>query len=115
MPDLLLTWAEAMSERGYRTTALSANPHVISQFGFAQGFDTFEAFAEEPSLQDLIITPVLGPDGGLRVNEYLQSVDHPEVFGGGDCIYFEDRPMDKVGVYAVRENPVLYHNLKAAL
>jgi NADH dehydrogenase FAD-containing subunit len=23
--------------------------------------------------------------------------------------------MDKVGVYAVRENPVLYHNLKAAL
>jgi NADH dehydrogenase FAD-containing subunit len=56
-----------------------------------------------------------GPDGGLRVNEFLQSVDHPEMFGGGDCIYFEQQPLDKVGVYAVRQNPVLYHNLLAAL
>ncbi|BBO74590.1 pyridine nucleotide-disulfide oxidoreductase [Desulfosarcina widdelii] len=56
-----------------------------------------------------------GPDGGLRVNEFLQSVDYPEMFGGGDCIYFEKQPLDKVGVYAVRQNPVLYHNLMAAL
>jgi len=56
-----------------------------------------------------------GPDGGLRVNEFLQSVDHPEIFGGGDCIYFDEQPLDKVGVYAVRQNPVLYHNLMAAL
>jgi NADH dehydrogenase FAD-containing subunit len=56
-----------------------------------------------------------GPDGGLRVNEFLQSVDHPEMFGGGDCIYFEKQPLDKVGVYAVRQNPVLYNNLMASL
>lgn len=56
-----------------------------------------------------------GPDGGLRVNRFLQCTQFPEIFGGGDCIYFEDQPLDKVGVYAVRENPVLYHNLKAAL
>lgn len=56
-----------------------------------------------------------GPDGGLLVNQYLQSVRHPEMFGGGDCIYFEPQPLDKVGVYAVRENPILYHNLLAAL
>ena len=56
-----------------------------------------------------------GPDGGLRVNAFLQSVDHAEMFGGGDCIYFEKQPLDKVGVYAVRQNPVLYHNLMAAL
>jgi NADH dehydrogenase FAD-containing subunit len=56
-----------------------------------------------------------GPNGGLRVNEYLESVDHPDMFGGGDCIYFEKQPLDKVGVYAVRQNPVLYHNLMAAL
>ncbi len=57
----------------------------------------------------------MGPDGGLKVNTYLQCVDYPEVFGGGDCIYFQDQPLDKVGVYAVRENPVIYHNLMAAL
>ena len=56
-----------------------------------------------------------GPDGGLLVNKYLQCTEHPEIFGGGDCIYFQDHPLDKVGVYAVRENPVLYHNLMATL
>jgi NADH dehydrogenase FAD-containing subunit len=56
-----------------------------------------------------------GPDGGLRVNACLQGTAHPDMFGGGDCIYFQDRPLDKVGVYAVRQNPVLYNNLRAAL
>jgi NADH dehydrogenase FAD-containing subunit len=56
-----------------------------------------------------------GPDGGLLVNEFLQSIEYPEMFGGGDCIYFQKQPLDKVGVYAVRQNPVLYHNLMAAL
>ena len=56
-----------------------------------------------------------GPDGGMSVNSYLQSIAYPEMFGGGDCIYFQDQPLDKVGVYAVRQNPVLYNNLMAAL
>jgi NADH dehydrogenase FAD-containing subunit len=56
-----------------------------------------------------------GPDGGLLVNSRLQCPDYPEIFGGGDCIWFEDHPLDKVGVYAVRQNPVLFHNLKASL
>lgn len=56
-----------------------------------------------------------GPDGGLAVNRYLQSTAYPDIFGGGDCIWFNDQPLDKVGVYAVRENPVLRHNLMARL
>jgi NADH dehydrogenase FAD-containing subunit len=56
-----------------------------------------------------------GKDGGLLVNAYLQSVAYPEIFGGGDCISFAKRPLDKVGVYAVRQNPVLNTNLLAAL
>jgi NADH dehydrogenase FAD-containing subunit len=57
----------------------------------------------------------VGPDGGLRVNDYLQSSRYQNIFGGGDCIYFETKPLDKVGVYAVRQNPVLYRNLMACL
>ncbi len=57
----------------------------------------------------------VGPDGGLRVNDYLQSICYTNIFGGGDCIYFESGPLDKVGVYAVRQNPVLYGNLMACL
>jgi len=56
-----------------------------------------------------------GPDGGMLVNRYLQSVAHPELFGGGDCISFQDNSLDKVGVYAVRQNPILFHNLMAML
>lgn len=56
-----------------------------------------------------------GPDQGLLVNRYLQSTAYPEIFGGGDCIYFKDSPLDKVGVYAVRQNPVLFTNLMAYL
>ncbi|MBN2333141.1 MAG: FAD-dependent oxidoreductase [Deltaproteobacteria bacterium] len=56
-----------------------------------------------------------GPDGGLLVNEDLQCKAHPEIFGGGDCIFYEKQPLDKVGVYAVRQNPVLFHNLMASL
>ena len=57
----------------------------------------------------------VGPDGGLLVNCYLQSTAFGNIFGGGDCIYFQECPLDKVGVYAVRQNPVLFHNLLAAL
>lgn len=57
----------------------------------------------------------IGPDGGLRVNQYLQSVGYANIFGGGDCVYFENEPLDKVGVFAVRQNPVLYKNLLASL
>jgi NADH dehydrogenase FAD-containing subunit len=57
----------------------------------------------------------VGEDGGLLVNPRLQSVAHPQIFGGGDCISLAGNPLAKVGVYAVRQNPVLYRNLLAAL
>ncbi|WP_321283902.1 FAD-dependent oxidoreductase [uncultured Vibrio sp.] len=55
------------------------------------------------------------PDGALLVNQFLQSVGATNIFGGGDCISFAPEPLEKVGVYAVRQNPVLYANLLAAL
>jgi NADH dehydrogenase FAD-containing subunit len=57
----------------------------------------------------------VGQDGGLLVNRHLQSVQYPEIYGGGDCISLENNPLAKVGVYAVRENLILYKNLTAWL
>ncbi len=57
----------------------------------------------------------VGPDGGMLVNSHLKSTAHPDLFGGGDCISLKGSALAKVGVYAVRENPVLFHNLLAAL
>jgi NADH dehydrogenase FAD-containing subunit len=56
-----------------------------------------------------------GPDGGMLVNARLQSVAHPEVFGGGDCISLEGHNLAKVGVYAVRQSSILLRNLLATL
>jgi NADH dehydrogenase FAD-containing subunit len=54
-------------------------------------------------------------DGALLVDSYLRSVADPRIFGGGDCIALEGRELAKVGVYAIREAPILYHNLLASL
>ena len=56
-----------------------------------------------------------GEDGGLLVNECLQSVRYPELFGGGDCVSLEGTPLARVGVYAVRQNRILHRNLLAFL
>jgi NADH dehydrogenase FAD-containing subunit len=50
----------------------------------------------------------------LIVDQHLRSVAAPEVHGAGDCIAFHGRPLPRVGVYAIRQAPVLFHNLMAA-
>lgn len=52
--------------------------------------------------------------GALRVDAHLRSLGDPRVFGGGDCIAIEGRPLPMIGVYAIREGPVLFRNLLAA-
>ncbi len=56
-----------------------------------------------------------GPDNGLLVNSQLQSIAHPEIFGGGDCISLEGHHLAKIGVYAVRENDILFNNMMASV
>jgi NADH dehydrogenase FAD-containing subunit len=54
-------------------------------------------------------------DGALLVDPFLRSVADARVFGGGDCVALQGWELAKVGVYAVREAPVLCHNLLASL
>jgi NADH dehydrogenase FAD-containing subunit len=53
--------------------------------------------------------------GALRVEAPLHAVGDARVFGGGDCIAFGPRPLPRIGVHAVRQAPVLAHNLAASL
>ena len=54
--------------------------------------------------------------GFLLVDETLRAVDRSPVFGAGDCIALAGHPeVAKAGVYAVREAPILDHNLRAVL
>ena len=61
-------------------------------------------------------SPLLtGEDGGLWVNHYLQSVSDPRIFGGGDSISFRGEALPRLGVFGIRQGPVLFRNLLAAL
>lgn len=54
--------------------------------------------------------------GYLLVNDKLQSISYPNIFGAGDCIGIQSYPdLHKAGVYAVREAPILWNNLKQYL
>lgn len=53
-------------------------------------------------------------EGFVAVNARLQSTSHPEVFATGDCAGWPGG-LPKAGVHAVRQAPVLDHNLRAAL
>ncbi|MBD3273896.1 MAG: hypothetical protein GF372_01220, partial [Candidatus Marinimicrobia bacterium] len=50
-------------------------------------------------------------DGSMVVRSNLQSSDDRSIFGAGDCIFIEETPLPKLGVFAVRESPILLHNL----
>lgn len=54
--------------------------------------------------------------GFLRVDATLRSVDGAPVWGAGDCVALDGAAwVAKAGVYAVRQGPVLAHNLRAAV
>ena len=104
----------AIDETGYAQrvddgtiTLDSGKQHEADIIFLATGVKPSKVFAESGM--------ATGPDGGLPVNDYLQSTEFDTIFGGGDCIHFTPRPLAKVGVYAVRENPILLHNVRARL
>ena len=54
-------------------------------------------------------------DGALVVDASLASTGSSIVFAAGDCIAFRGVALPRVGVYAVRQAPILLHNLLATL
>jgi len=112
---------ESLTRRGLKivegTHVKSIENGMVSlSDGRKVAFDlTFVAIGIHPSSLFMDSGLPTAVDGGLLVNSYLQSVAYPNIFGGGDCISLEGHSLAKVGVYAVRENPLLYHNLLSAL
>jgi NADH dehydrogenase FAD-containing subunit len=53
--------------------------------------------------------------GGLVVGPDLRSPADPRIHGAGDCIALAGHALPRAGVFAVRQAPVLRHNLAAAV
>ncbi|MFN7002635.1 MAG: selenide, water dikinase SelD [Roseinatronobacter sp.] len=54
-------------------------------------------------------------EGFITVDPFLRSLTAPEVFAVGDCAHMAHAPRPKAGVFAVRQAPILFQNLRAAL
>lgn len=54
-------------------------------------------------------------DGFVAVDDQLRSLSDANVYAVGDCAHMGFAPRPKAGVYAVRQAPILYHNLRADL
>ena len=111
----------ALRERGieirYRTRVESVAAGKVSTTG--DGTVAFDLLVYATGLRPHPLLRSTGlpvdRDGALIVDSHLRSIADPRIHGGGDCITLQDRALPKIGVFAIREGPVLFHNIFAAL
>ncbi|AIY05438.1 pyridine nucleotide-disulfide oxidoreductase family protein [Planococcus sp. PAMC 21323] len=97
---------ESVDESNVRTS--TGDSHPQSDVLWLTGPKSFELFQTSGLPTDT--------NGYLLVNEMLQNNQHPEIFGAGDCVTIDQYPaLAKNGVYAVRQGPILWENLKKSL
>ena len=98
---------------GATATAISATSVTLADGRSLPSAFTLSAAGARPQGW-LEATGLALTDGFVTVGPTLQSSD-PAIFAVGDCAHLAYAPRAKAGVYAVREAPVLFDNLRAAL
>lgn len=128
--------ARPVAERGLRTAALVERAFAEADIRFVGGAKVERVTRAGVHLADgnelpadLVIwatgagaPPVFAESGlpvdsggHLLVGADLRCPAHPEIFAAGDCATMTTHPdLPKAGVYAVRQAPILDHNLRAA-
>ncbi len=101
-------------ETGITVAEISADAaHLADGRTIPSGF-TIAAAAPRPHSW-LAKTGLANGDGYIDVRDTLQSCVDPSIYAAGDCAALTFAPRPKAGVFAVREAPVLFHNLRAEL
>lgn len=110
-----------LREKG--ATVLTGTPVTRLGDGVAWASDDREIPCDLPVLAVGVSPPDVFRDsrlptdeaGGLRLDRYLRSTGDGRLFGGGDCVSFRGKTLPKLGVFAVRQGPVIFQNLQASL
>ncbi|GHE19487.1 hypothetical protein GCM10017767_00080 [Halomonas urumqiensis] len=122
-------WVERlMARRGIKVitnanvTGLLANGAMLSCDESVQGEDSLSLVEAEhvihasglapPSVIERLGLPIF-PDRGIAVNDMLQSPADPDIFAAGDCAAMVNHHLPRLGVYGVRQAPILLENLLA--
>ena len=127
--------AETLPGTGNRTKARLAAHLARAGIAVITGATSAEVTAEALHLSDGRSLParlVLGAAGSrpqpwlaetglplhqgyIAVDSFLRAQSDPPIFAAGDCAHMIHAPRPKAGVFAVRQAPVLAHNLRGAL
>lgn len=100
---------------GYRVTDVDEHS-VVTEDGIRHTADAV-IWATGAAAPPVLSTLGLQTDeeGFIATTKTLQSLSDPRVFAVGDSGTVIESPSPKAGVYAVRQSPVLWHNLRALL
>ena len=110
-----------LAERGVE---VSLGSRVVSYGGGAARLETGREVAADLVIPAVGVDPspvfrrsglLTGDEGGMWVDHYLRGVGDGRLFGGGDSVSFRGETLPQLGVFAIRQGPVLFHNLQAAL
>jgi len=63
----------------------------------------------------LAASDLANAEGFVDIDRFLRASADEAVFAAGDCAHMPFAPREKAGVFAVRQAPILFRNLKAAL
>ncbi len=105
--SIVLHLGSAAKELSKSQVTLATGEKISSDFTILSTQPTAPTWPAESGL-------AVDSEGFIRVNEFLQSVSHPNVFAAGDIASL-DSPRPKAGVFAVRQGAPLFRNLRAKL
>ncbi|MDX5299266.1 MAG: FAD-dependent oxidoreductase, partial [Gammaproteobacteria bacterium] len=99
---------------GFRVAQVEA-AHLLAADGRTLPYDQL-IWATSAGAPDWAAQAGLATDaaGFIRVDPYLRSLSHPTIFASGDLAALPGPPHPKSGVLAVRQGPILFHNLRGA-
>jgi NADH dehydrogenase FAD-containing subunit len=101
--------------RDFRVARL-ADGMAVAESGERLPFDRFvNATGLHPRSLPMGADLPVGEGGAMLVDRHLRSPSDPRIHGGGDGVAVEGHELPRIGVYAIRQAPILLDNLLASL